>query len=35
MDNPVFVYEENIPLVQDENYDDYRAPDTSRKSFRP
>ena len=27
MDNPVFVDEENIPLVQDE---DYRTPDTSR-----
>ena len=30
MDNPVFVDEENISLVQDEDYDDYRTPDTSR-----
>ena len=31
MDNPVFVDEEDIPLIsQDEDYDDYRTPDTSR-----
>ena len=30
MENPVFVDEENIPLVQDEDYGDYRTPDTSR-----
>ena len=30
MENPVFVDKENILLVQDEDYDDYRAPDTSR-----
>ena len=30
MDNPVFVDEENIPLVQDEDYDNYRTPGTSR-----
>ena len=30
MDNPVFLDEENIPLVQDEDYGDYRTPDTSR-----
>ena len=31
MDNPTFVDEENIPLVhQDEDYDSYRTPDTSR-----
>ena len=29
MDNPVFVDEENIPLVQDEDYDNYRTPETS------
>ena len=29
-DNPVFVDEENIPMVQDEHYDDYVTPDTSR-----
>ena len=36
MDNPRFVDEETIPLVQDEDYDDYNTPDTSRvdeKSF--
>ena len=30
MDNPRFVDEEAIPLVQDEDYDDYKTPDTSR-----
>ena len=30
MDNPVFVDKENIPLVQDEDYDNYRKPGTSR-----
>ena len=31
MDNSTFVDEENIPLVhQDDDYDDYRMPDTSR-----
>ena len=30
MDNPRFVDEEEIPLVQDEDYDDYRTPVTSR-----
>ena len=30
MNNPVFVDKENILLVQDEDYDDYRTPDTSR-----
>ena len=29
MNNPTFVDEENIPLVQDEDYHDYRTPDTS------
>ena len=28
--NPRFIDEEIIPLVQDENYDDYNTPDTSR-----
>ena len=30
MDNPRFLDEETILLVQDENYDDYKSPDTSR-----
>ena len=30
MDNPRFVHEETIPLVQDEDYDDYNTPDTNR-----
>ena len=32
MDNPIFVDEENIPMVHqdDEDYDEYRMPDTSR-----
>ena len=30
MDNPRSVDEETIPLVQDEDYDDYKTPDTSR-----
>ena len=29
MDNPRFVGEETIPLVQDEDYDDYNTPNTS------
>ena len=30
MDNPRFVDEETIPLVQDEDYDDYEMANTSR-----
>ena len=30
MDNPRFADEETIPLVQDEDYDDYNTPNTSR-----
>ena len=30
MDNPTFVDEENIPMVQDKDYDSYVTPDTSR-----
>ena len=30
MDNPRFIDDENIPLVQDEDYDDYITPITSR-----
>ena len=30
MDNPIFVDDETIPLVQDEDYDDYNRSDTSR-----
>ena len=31
MDNPWFIHEEDIPLVhQDEDYDDYNTPNTSR-----
>ena len=30
IDNPKFVDEETIPLVQEEDYDDYNTPDTSR-----
>ena len=30
MDNPRFVDEETIPLVQDEDYDNYGTPNTSR-----
>ena len=30
MDNPRFVDEEAIPLVQDEDYDDYNTLNTSR-----
>ena len=30
MDNPRFVDEETVPLVQDEDYDDYNTSDTSR-----
>ena len=29
-DNPRFVDKETIPLVQEEDYDDYNIPDTSR-----
>ena len=30
MDNPRFVDQETIPLVQDEDHDDYNTPNTSR-----
>ena len=30
MDNPRFVDEETIPLIQDEDYDNYNTPNTSR-----
>ena len=31
IENPTFVNEEEIPLInQNEDYDDYRTPDTSR-----
>ena len=30
MDNPRFIDEEDITLVQEEDYDDYKTPDTSR-----
>ena len=30
MDNPRFVNEEEIPLVQDEDYDNYGTPNTSK-----
>ena len=30
MDNAKFVEKETIPLIQDEDYDDYNTPDTSR-----
>ena len=31
MDNPVFVNEEDIPVVhEDDDYDDYNTPNTSR-----
>ena len=30
MDNPRFLDEKTIPTVQDEDYDDYKTPDTSR-----
>ena len=30
MDNPRFIDDETIPLVQDEDYDDYITPNTSR-----
>ena len=30
MDNPRFIDEEDIPLVQDEDYNDYNTPNTSR-----
>ena len=30
MDNPRFIDEEDIPLVQDEDYDEYNTPNTSR-----
>ena len=29
MDNPRFIDEEDIPLVQDEDYDDYNTPNAS------
>ena len=31
MDNPRFVDKETIPLVHNEDYDDYSTPDTSRE----
>ena len=37
MDNSRFLDEETIPLVPEEDYDDYKTPDTSRverKSFK-
>ena len=31
MDNPTFIDEEDIPMVhQDDDYDEYNTPDTSR-----
>ena len=30
MDDPIFVDEETIPMVQDEDYDDFKTPNTSR-----
>ena len=33
-DNPRFVDEETIPLAQDEDYDNYNAPDASRVDER-
>ena len=30
MDNPMFVDEETTPMFQDEDYDNYGAPNTSR-----
>ena len=30
MDNPIFVDEETIPMVQDEDCDDFKTPNTSR-----
>ena len=30
LDNPRFLDEETVLLVQDEDYDDYNTPDTSR-----
>ena len=30
MDNPTFVDEESTPLVQDEDYDNYGTPNTSK-----
>ena len=30
IDNPIFVDEETIPMVQDEDYDNYGTPNTSR-----
>ena len=35
MDNPRFIDEETIPLVQDEDYDDYNTPNTSRVDETP
>ena len=31
MKNPVFIDEETIPVVPEEDYDDYKTPCTSRK----
>ena len=30
MDNPAFIDEKDIPMVQDEDYDACKTPDTSR-----
>ena len=30
MENPTFTDDGDIPMVQDEDYDDYKTPDTSR-----
>ena len=30
MENPTFTDDEDTPMVQDEDYDDYKTPDTSR-----
>ena len=30
MENSTFTDDEDIPMVQDEDYDDYKTPDTSR-----
>ena len=35
MDNRRFVDEETIPVVQDEDYDDYKTPNTSRVEETP
>ena len=35
VDNPRFVDEETVPLVQDEDYDDYNTPDMSMVNETP